>query len=699
MTSMVRSFGLAVLLCATLIGLACFTARTYAQDGGQDRQLSVGDIVTGTLDAENFVQVYSLAASQGDTISIEVETTTDTLAPVVILTDPRGNLVVQDIDITSATTAALTDVEMPVNGTYYISVMRGTGAEGDASGEFTLRLSGTQQVGGQSVTLEDGGLTFELVWNAAVNLNLEVRDPVGGTVHAFNLGAPSGGTLDADTNVNCNAATANSPTETIAWPSGNVPAGSYEIIVHYFDACTVGGPQQFTLNVSANAEDAQTLSGTVNPGQEYLARLILEPDGTWTLNNGGINAGLNVNLFSNQIADAAPIALGNTVNGTITNNTPAQAYTFDATSGTTVSISMQAQNGSLDTYLVLLGPDNTPLVSNDDVEDSTNSAIDRNLAVDGTYTIIATRYGLTIGGTEGEYTLALNTATAGTTTPTTTTDTTTGTPAATNTAALPNGSIEVTLTWLTNADVQLLVRDPNGESVFDDQPQQVRSGGVLEQDGNRNCTDTTTTPVSYIYWPQSRLLSGVYEVEVWFQDTCGDNNPVNFSLTATVLDQTIVNTTQPISLDAHFMVTFNVASDGTATLGDSGFFDMTNANSLNYQSLLDTASSIAYGGTVSGSITGQQHFQIYSFEGQEGDIVSIRMNQTGGTLDPAVYLISPEGIQIDYNDDVAPGGENRNSAITEKTLAFTGTYYIIATHYGLNLGGTQGTYTLALVQE
>jgi hypothetical protein len=33
------------------------------------------------------------------------------------------------------------------------------------------------------------------------------------------------------------------------------------------------------------------------------------------------------------------------------------------------------------------------------------------------------------------------------------------------------------------------------------------------------------------------------------------------------------------------------------------------------------------------------------------------------------------------------------------TLPSTGTYYIVATHYGLNVGGTQGTYNLTIVQD
>jgi hypothetical protein len=685
-----------IVLCAGLVApLAPASASVQAQGGGQP--ITVGDIVTGTLSADHFVQVYTLSASAGDSISIDVSTEVEALAPVVVVTDERGTVVVQDTDTTTPTTATISEFEMPSSGTFYIMVMRGSGAQGDASGSFTLKLSGFQQIGGQTITLTNGGIVFDLVWNAAVNLNMEVRDPVGGTVHRLHPGTASGGTLDADVNANCDTATAAQPTETIAWPAGTVPVGSYEVIIYYTDACQVGGPQLFTLNASVDDETPQSLTGTINPGQEYLARLIVEADGQWRLVNGGVNAGLDVSIFRTEIANADPIAVGSTVSGVITNNTPAQVYTFTATAGTTVNINMNAQSGSLDTYLVLLGPDNTPLVSNDDAGDTTDAGITRALAVDGTYTIIATRYGLTIGGTEGEYTLTLTAQTGETTTTPGATPGAANATATSEAATLPNGAIEIKLEWTTQADVQLLVRDPLGVAVYDDHLI-ADSGGVMSMQGNVNCNAPTDTPVSYIYWPPNRLLPGVYEIEVWYQNTCNDTRPVNFGLTVNVQGQTIINTTQPASPNSRYMITFTVEQDGTVIAGPGGFFDMANAATLNYQAALSTATPISYGQTVSGSITGQQRFVVYSFEGEVGDIVTIGMTAQGGTLDPALYLISPEQIQISYNDDVTPG-ENSNSVIDKVTLPSTGTYYIVATHYGLNVGGTQGTYNLTLVQD
>ncbi|NDJ76385.1 MAG: hypothetical protein GYB65_09000 [Chloroflexi bacterium] len=708
---------LAFALCAGLLLPALHLAPVHAQSG-PNRQLAVGDIVTAPLNADTFSQTYTLSASTGDTITLEVSTETADLNPVLTVIDQRGNRIAQDADLNTPTAATLTDISIPSSGTFFITVARGSGAEGSASGQFTLRVSGFQQIGGQTVTLDQGGIAFELAWTAAVDLNLEVRDPVGGTVHTYSPGSPSGGTLDADANTNCENL-ADEPSEVISWPAGQVPAGSYEVIIYYIDGCEVNGPQVFDLTTTVNDATPQSISGTLNPGQSYISRLVVNPDGGWTLNNGGVNAGLfTVSLFQNQINSAEPMALGSTVTGVLSNASPARAYSFQGTSGTAINIALEAESGSLDTFVALLGPDNTVLATNDDSGDSTNSGIERTLVADGTYTIIATRYGLNIGGTEGEYLLTLRSLevaadlSAGDQGATETTEATgfedtgfgdTGFgPEVTEQLTLTQGSIEVKLTWDTNADLQLQVRDPGGETVFDDNPIS-QSGGVLEADGNVACLETTETPTSYIYWPPNRLPNGVYEVEIWFQSACDDIRNVNFDLEVNVQGQTIIRpASQSISPGARYMITFRIGADGTTTVGTGGFFDMDNPNTLlDFDVLLapESAIPIAYNDAVSGSITTEQPYVIYSFEGQQGDIISIAMQAQGGTLDPALYLVSSEGILLEGNDDIDTQGENRDSAIQEYPLGFTDTYYIIATHYGLIYGGTEGTYALTLIQE
>ena len=150
----------AIVLCAGLMTPFDAPLPAQAQDGGQP--ISVGEIVTGTLNSTNFIQIYALSASAGDTISIDVNTEVEELEPVVVVTDERGSVVASDTDVSTASSATITEFELPSSGTFYIQVMRASGVSGDASGDFTLQLSGFQQIGGQTVELTDGGLVFEV---------------------------------------------------------------------------------------------------------------------------------------------------------------------------------------------------------------------------------------------------------------------------------------------------------------------------------------------------------------------------------------------------------------------------------------------------------------------------------------------------------------------------------------------------------
>jgi hypothetical protein len=116
-----------------------------------------------------------------------------------------------------------------------------------------------------------------------------------------------------------------------------------------------------------------------------------------------------------------------------------------------------------------------------------------------------------------------------------------------------------------------------------------------------------------------------------------------------------------------------------------------------YQAELENAVPIAPGQTVTGSITPDNKFDLYSFAGAAGDVVNIAMNATQGSLDPLLYVIGPDGALVAQNDD-AVAGENTNSLIANLTLPADGTYIIIATHFGGPYGGTTGAYSLTFTQ-
>ena len=66
---------------------------------------------------------------------------------------------------------------------------------------------------------------------------------------------PSGGTLAANGNNNCQVSLTGSPLSYIYWPEGRLPtAGPYEIEVLYQSACNDNRPLTFSLNVVANGQ-------------------------------------------------------------------------------------------------------------------------------------------------------------------------------------------------------------------------------------------------------------------------------------------------------------------------------------------------------------------------------------------------------------------------------------------------------------
>ena len=98
---------------------------------------------------------------------------------------------------------------------------------------------------------------------------------------------------------------------------------------------------------------------------------------------------------------ATPLALGDTVVGTIAPNT-ADTWIFTGNAGATITIDLAANGSDLDPYLFLLGPDGATIGENDDFSGS-EARIEMSLPEDGTYTILAMGY----QDSSGDYTLTL----------------------------------------------------------------------------------------------------------------------------------------------------------------------------------------------------------------------------------------------------------------------------------------------------
>lgn len=83
-------------------------------------------------------------------------------------------------------------------------------------------------------------------------------------------------------------------------------------------------------------------------------------------------------------------------------------YTYRGSAEEVITIDMIDVSGTLDTYLIVVGPDGREIARNDDGDTSEARISGLTLPADGVYTIIATRYGQRFSNSEGEYELLVS---------------------------------------------------------------------------------------------------------------------------------------------------------------------------------------------------------------------------------------------------------------------------------------------------
>ncbi len=121
----------------------------------------------------------------------------------------------------------------------------------------------------------------------------------------------------------------------------------------------------------------------------------------------------------------------------------------------------------------------------------------------------------------------------------------------------------------------------------------------------------------------------------------------------------------------------------------------TGAFTLTLMNDTDATARLVMGETATARITNAQPEHRYTFYGNAGDTINIRLDAISGTLDPLVILLSPNGEELIRNDD-APG-RGQNAFINNFTLPSDGVYTIIATRYALVGGTSEGDFELAVV--
>lgn len=103
--------------------------------------------------------------------------------------------------------------------------------------------------------------------------------------------------------------------------------------------------------------------------------------------------------------------------------------------------------------------------------------------------------------------------------------------------------------------------------------------------------------------------------------------------------------------------------------------------------------TIESGQTLNGTINQRGDRDTYFFNASEGQYATIRMNRTGGNLDPFLFLHGQDGGILARDDD---SGDGTNAMISRFRLPQTGRYRIIVASYG---DSSTGSYSLNLQVE
>lgn len=352
--------------------------------------------------------------------------------------------------------------------------------------------------------------------------------------------------------------------------------------------------------------------------------------------------------------------------GTITNETSATGFCFEAEAGDQLSVAMERTSGDLDPLLILLNAEtNETLASNDDrAQGERDARVTYTTFVAGTYAIIATRYQAEAGSTTGEFRLTL----------------TRGIDDDARAAATGDGTCEANNFTVVN----------EGEAV---------TGRV----------DDGTPAVTFCFYAEAGETVN-FQTSV----TEGDLRPVQVlldpfsgqTLATSVADEDGQGTVLQHTAEQTGALLIGVARFDGDTGTTSGAFALRltregaadeDANGANAPSaeLCADAETITYGETLMGTIDDANTDQGYCFVGQAGANVSITMSGAANGLDTFLALLDAEtGDTVDVNDD-----SNGTDSALNVTLPADGDYLIVATRYQGAQGTTSGAFELSLNRQ
>lgn len=106
--------------------------------------------------------------------------------------------------------------------------------------------------------------------------------------------------------------------------------------------------------------------------------------------------------------------------------------------------------------------------------------------------------------------------------------------------------------------------------------------------------------------------------------------------------------------------------------------------------LSEAGSTLRYNDSVIGAISDTKAEVYYTFQAEQGDILTISMVRSSGTLDPYLQVVDSERFEIAKNDDHSR--DTRNARIEGLIIERGGAYIIVATRYD----DSSGSFVLSI---
>lgn len=337
--------------------------------------ISYGATVTGRLDNRAPLAIYSFEGLRGEYVALRLRATSGNLDPILTVVDEQGvPLLVRD-DSDGGRYASVSQVRLPANRRYIVTVGRFGYALGTTAGDYELTLTRLGVSPESGSALRFGDTVANVISDAQPQVYYTFRAERGDIV-TITMRRDSG-TLDPYLQVV-------NPARVIVAENDDMPFSNDAQI----DRWLVQESGQYLIIATRYGGQAGQTSGG------FLL----------TLERGASN------LLGTTPQVAVPILPGTPDRAEITNDRPVRYYTFFAQRDDLVTVAMNRLGGTLDPLLDLFDADLNLIASNDDIVPGANrnARIDRlRIPADGVYFIAATRYEREQGTTSGGFELRL----------------------------------------------------------------------------------------------------------------------------------------------------------------------------------------------------------------------------------------------------------------------------------------------------